>query len=1337
MLKNFVKLFSGDPTKKTVEQYRDLVAQVNALEAEFEALSDDALRAKTDELKARIASTLPPSLVGREDGGEVEEKERQKAEQAILDELMPEAFAAVREASKRTIGLRHYDVQIIGGAVLNSGSIAEMRTGEGKTLVATLPVYLNALLGRGVHLVTVNDYLARRDARWMAPIYHALGLSVGVLQMAAVTENGKKAFLVDFTRESPHEDQRHLRMVDRRLAYEADVTFGTNSEFGFDYLRDNMTMRLDNRVQRGHYFAIVDEVDNVLIDEARTPLIISGPASGDLEWYGRMAQVVKQLKPEDYEMDEKNRSINLTEVGVSRVESILGMQLIDPERPEDLSPEQARLMGYLQQALRAQFLFHRNKDYLVQGGKVVIVDEFTGRLMPGRRWSDGLHQAVEAKEGVKVEPESVTYATITLQNYFRMYQKLAGMTGTALTEAEEFNKIYKLEVAPIPPNLEYLAYGKDAPLVEIKTKDEEGYAYSYFAKAGDTQPLFYRRKDYPDVIFRTVEAKLRAIVTEIVRNHTLGRPLLVGTTSVESSERLSNRLKADSVRRLMQYLLVRDHYMRANNLEEDGRLITDLVPFNEPIEKISPDALRAFIKPHGMTNISLDDESNLDNLLAILRLPDSAKDRLKKIFQGGVPHQVLNARKHTEESQIIAGAGAFGAVTIATNMAGRGVDIKLGGELAEEVISAVNRVLGRAGYKDPFDMTLQERREALQKIDPSHYGFYEAEVKLFLQYFEDMERVKELGGLHVIGSERHEARRIDNQLRGRSARQGDPGSSRFYLSLQDDLMRLFGGEQVSSLMERLKVDDSLPLEMRLVSNIIEGSQTRVEGANFDVRKHLLEYDDVLNKQRQQIYSQRDRIFVKEDLSEDVAEMLEAEVTKRVEAGLADEEGPWRLIAWLEQVQPPFEAKNGLFPSYGFKLLLGKLDGSDVRRSTLDLVASSIEAEQNHALRAIENLIDKTGETLEGQISDREEALDAYFQSLRDMEEPPKPQKMLEELTALVRLPLKLGGDLQRKLADDPEEAKEDIQELVSSQLTVVNAARVIGAIQNRVGEPIQWQSPLPSDWDDLSDILLNTTREALNQKRERLNSQVARDIDVLLQREDVSTDSGKLRLLITLAQGARTAFDQKTHKQVRQVYTRFAYAFYAAQLLEGMEAEEVIEDVMRHLEAAEEALRETWGQSEYARLSQNAVKLADFGPAARIAFGEERLNEPVSSLGESDAAALAASLGRYVLNEVHRQLLLSAFSELWVEYLTKVEALRVSIGLEAYAQRDPLVQYKGRASEMFAQLLEDVRGLVIGRAFAARPRRVEITPIETTEETRAPVETSVQIGGGKKKRRRR
>ena len=1328
MLKNFVKLFSGDPTKKTVEQYRPLVEQVNALEAQFEALSDEALRAKTDEFKQRIVE-----LIGNTEG--LEDKDIQKAEQDALEQIMPEAFAVVREASKRTIGLRHYDVQIIGGAALHSGTISEMRTGEGKTLVATMPVYLNALLGKGVHLITVNDYLARRDARWMAPIYHALGLSVGVLQMAAVTENGKKAFIVDFEREAAHEDQRHLRMVERVDAYNADVTFGTNSEFGFDYLRDNMAMRLDNRVQRGHYYAIVDEVDNVLIDEARTPLIISGPASGDLEWYGRMSQVVKQLKPEDYEADEKTRTINLTEIGLSRVEAMLGLTLVDPDRPEDLNPEQARLMGYLQQALRAQFLFTRNKDYLVQGGKVIIVDESTGRLMPGRRWSDGLHQAVEAKEGVKVEPESVTYATVTLQNYYRMYKKLAGMTGTALTEAEEFNKIYKLEVAPISPNLEYLSIGKGAPLTEIKAKDDDGYAYSYFAKVGDTAPVFYRRKDYPDVIYRTVEAKLRSIVTEIIRYNALGRPLLVGTTSVESSDRLSNRLRGEPVRRLMQVLLVRDHYIRVNKIEEDGRLIADLLPFNEPIEKITPDALRAFIKPHGLTNISLEDEANLNTLLEILRLPETAKNRLKSVLQGGVQHQVLNARKHTEESQIIAGAGAFGAVTIATNMAGRGVDIKLGGELAEEVISAVNRVLGRAGYNDPFDMTLQERREALQKLDPSVYGLYDGEVKLFLQYFEDMESVKELGGLHVIGSERHEARRIDNQLRGRAARQGDPGSSRFYLSLEDDLMRIQGGSQVSALMERLKVDDSLPLEARLVGSVIEQSQHRIEGANFDVRKHLLEYDDVLNTQRQQIYSQRDRIFVKEDLSRDVAEMLDAEVTKRVEAGLADEEGPWRLIAWLDQVQPAFESKNGLYPSYGFRLLLDKI-GMDARPAILEIISKSIEAEYAHAMRAIEALIDKTGEALDAQLIERQDALDAYFQGLPDREDAPKPQKIIEEIGALVRLPLRAGNDIQKKLAEDPEDAKDEIEELVAGQMTAIHAARAIGAIQNRVGDPIQWQSPLPSDWEELSDIMLNTSREALERKRERLNSQIARDIDALLQREDLSTDAGRLRLLITLAQGARTAFDQKTHKQVRQVFTRFTYIFYAAQLLEGREAEAVADDVMSHLEQAEEALRETWGQSEFTRLNQNATKLADFGPAARIAFGEARLNDAVSSLGAEEAAQLSSAIGKYVLNEVHRQLLLGAFSELWVEYLTKVEGLRVSIGLEAYAQRDPLVQYKGQASEMFSQLLEDVRALVIGRAFAARPRRVEITPVETTEAVSAPTETPVQIGGGKKKRKR-
>ena len=1350
MLKNFVKIFGGDPNKKTIEQYSGIAREINALETKYESLNDEALRAKTDEFRARIAE-----LVGNVE--DLNEKEVFKLRQDALHEILPEAFAAVREASKRTLGQRHYDVQLIGGVALHRGSIAEMRTGEGKTLVATLPLYLNGLLGSGVHLITVNDYLARRDARWMAPIFHMLGLSVGVLQMAAATENGKKAFIVDFEKESPHEDQRHLRLVDRRLAYECDITYGTNSEFGFDYLRDNMTMRLSDRVQRGHHYAIIDEVDNVLIDEARTPLIISGPASGELEWYGRMSQIVKQLRPEDYEVNEKDRQVTLTEVGLARVEQMLNTPLMDPDRPEDVSPEQARLRGYLEQAMRAQYIFKRNKDYLVQAGKVVIVDEFTGRLMPGRRWSDGLHQAVEAKEGVKVEPENVTYATITLQNYFRMYKKLAGMTGTALTEAEEFSKIYNLEVVPIPPNLEYQAFGKDAPLLEVKTKDPEGYSYSYFTKRGDASqaPIFYRRKDYPDVIYKTVEAKLRSIVMEIVREHVRGRPMLVGTTSVESSELLSSRLKADAIRRLLQIMLIRRVWMEANKREEDGRLIPELQQFNEPLEKVTPDSLRKFIQPFGITNINLEEASNLPVVLEILRLEERDAERLKKVMQGGVPHQVLNARKHTEESQIIAGAGAFGAVTIATNMAGRGVDIKLGGELAEEVITAVNRVLGKAGIADPFDMTPEERRAALKNVDPSNYGIYEAEVKLFLQYFEDMERVKELGGLHVIGSERHEARRIDNQLRGRAARQGDPGSSRFYLSLQDELMRVQGGSQVSSLMERLRVDDSLPLEVRLVGNVIEQSQHRIEGANYDVRKHLLEYDDVLNNQRAQIYGQRDRIFVKEDLSDDINEMLEQEIDQRVETGLSDEEGPWKLIAWLEQIQPPFMTGDRLFPSFGLSLLLGQLNehqgdpaagsGQGLRQAVLDLITRAIELENEHNLRAIEKLIETTEQSLETQIAARNDSLDAYLEGLRDMEDAslPRPQKMLEELSALLGVPLRLNNEQMRLLGEDPEQVKESIQNLVAANLTAVYASRVISAVQNRFGEALGEKFEV-SGWDDAADKIMEAAENSLDNRRERLtggNGQIARDIDNLLPR-DPSTGAGqrvndttKLQLLLSLAQGARMVFDQKTHRQVKQVFNRFSYIFLIAKLLEDLEPNEVVDQVLDHLEEAREALQVAWGEREYARLASNAQRLADFGEAARQAFGEDRLNEPVTGLGQSDREALIEAIGRYVLNEVHRQLMLGATSELWVEYLTRIEALRVSIGLEAYAQRDPLVQYKRQASELFSELVEDIRGLVIGRVFAYRPKPIEITPVETTD---APVSTqSLPADGSKKKKRRR
>ena len=1328
MLKSFVKLFGGDPNRKTIEQYSGIANEINALEAQFEALSDDALRAKTDEFKERIAQSL----------GDVEglaEREQFEAGQDALEDILPEAFAAVREASKRTIGLRHYDVQLIGGVALHRGSIAEMRTGEGKTLVATMPIYLNALLGRGVHLITVNDYLARRDARWMAPIYSMLGLSVGVLQMAAATENGKKALLVDLERESPHEDQHQLQLVDRRLAYEADITYGTNAEYGFDYLRDNMTMRLTDRVQRGHYFAIVDEVDNVLIDEARTPLIISGPASGNLEWYGKMAQVVRQLKPDDYEINEKDRNAPLTESGLAHVEQLLGQTLTDPDRPEDISPEQVRLLGYLEQAMRAQFLFHRNKEYLVQGGKVVIVDENTGRQMPGRRWSDGLHQAVEAKEGLKIEPENVTYATITLQNYFRMYKKLGGMTGTALTEAEEFSKIYELEVAPIPPNLEYQAFGKDAPLVEVKAKDEDGYSFSYFSKRDDSQdePLFFRRKDYPDVIYKTLEAKLRAIVLEAIREHARGRPLLVGTTSVESSEQISARLKAEPVRRLMQIALAREAWLKSNNREQGEFAIPELQFLNEPLEKITSDALRKFIQPLGTTNINPEDPANINILLDVLRLDSSNINRLKSVLQGGIPHQVLNARKHTEESQVIAGAGAFGAVTIATNMAGRGVDIKLGGEIAEEVISAANRVLRKAGYENPFDMSLEERRVALQQVDPSNFGIYEAEVKLFLQYFEDMERVKKLGGLHVIGTERHDARRIDNQLRGRAARQGDPGSSRFYLSLQDDLMRIQGGAQTSSIMDRLRVDESLPLEVGMVSKLIEQSQHRIEGANFDVRKHLLEYDDVLNKQREHIYNQRDRIFDKEDLSDDIATLLETEVTQRVEIGMADEEGPWKLIAWLEQVQPAFMTGDRLFPSFGLSLLLNEVGApGDLKPSILPLISRAIEAENAHHLRAIEHIIDNAEQSLQTQLASREDSLDAYFEGLRDREDSPRPQKIVEEINSLIGMQLRLNNEQMRALGENPMDVKDNIRNMMEAQLIANTVARVVGTAAKRTGESLGERFEV-SNWDDTADELIDAAQSALERRRERLNSQIARDINTLMPSDINETTT--LKLLLSLSQESRTGFDQK-HRQVKQVFTRFSYVFLIAQLLEGQEAEKITEEALTHLEEAETALRAAWGEREYNRLAANAQKLGDFGIPAKQAFGEERLTEAVAGIPETDRAALVESIGRYVLNEVHRQLLLSATTELWVDYLTRIEALRVSIGMEAYAQRDPLVQYKGRASEMFAQLIEDIRGLVIGRMFAYQPRPVEITALETSS---APATETQQESGdeNRKKRRRR
>ncbi|HJW82960.1 MAG TPA: preprotein translocase subunit SecA [Anaerolineae bacterium] len=750
MLKNLFHKVVGDPNSKELARLQPVVDEINALEPEFHHMPDVELRAVTDEFRARLAAEtadLKAQLEAARAAAQAEEdtdarrrldldvkkldNDLFKREESLLDEFLPRAFAAVRESARRNIGLRHFDVQLMGGMVLHKNKIAEMKTGEGKTLVATLPLYLNALLGHGAHLVTPNDYLSKFGAQTMGPVYHALGLSVGVIQHETAFR-----FDPDFKTEDDRFDR--LRPLPRREAYAADITYGTNNEFGFDYLRDNMVWSLSQMVQRPLFYAIVDEVDNILIDEARTPLIISGPAEESSDNYRKFAELVRRLRPStngddpdadpdgDYVVEEKTRNVTLSESGVEKMERAAGVDNL-------YSPENSALLPYLDNALRAHAVYKRDKDYIVKDGEVIIVDEFTGRLMYGRRYSEGLHQAIEAKEGVTVQRESLTYATVTFQNYFRMYRKLAGMTGTAKTEEEEFQKIYNLDVVVIPTN----------------------------------RPMI--RDEYADVIYKTEAVKFKAVVNEIEELHTLGRPVLVGTVAIETSERLSGLLK-----------------------------------------------------------------------------------------RRGIPHNVLNAKEHEKEASVIAQAGRPATVTVATNMAGRGVDILLGGNpegLAREAL--------RRQGKDLTQVTREEWQAALA----------EAEHKCA----EDKHKVIELGGLHILGTERHEARRIDNQLRGRAGRQGDPGSSRFYISLEDDLMRRFGGDRIKSVMDWAKMEEDVPLEHSLLSKSIEQAQTRVEGYNFDIRKHVLEYDDVVNKQREVIYAQRRKILTETNLRPIIFSMIEDEM----------------------------------------------------------------------------------------------------------------------------------------------------------------------------------------------------------------------------------------------------------------------------------------------------------------------------------------------------------------------------------------------------------------------------------------------------------------------------
>ena len=1273
MLKGITRFLSGDPLAKQMERYDGIVAQINGLEPSSQALSDEQLRGKTAEFRRRLEQGEP------------------------LDELLPEAFAVVREVSVRTLGLHHFDVQLVGAAALHEGKIVEMKTGEGKTLVATLPIYLNALTGKGVHLVTVNDYLARRDARWMGPIYHYLGLQVGVLQEAARTEHGRKAFLYDPDRASGQEDVHQLQLVDRKLAYAADVVYGTNNEFGFDYLRDNMAQALEARSQRGHHYVILDEVDNILIDEARTPLIISGPSHDDPELYLEMARVVKQLDAADFEISERDRTISLTEIGEDHVERLLGQPLRDPDRPEDIAPEQARLLGFLEQGLRAEYLFKRNKDYVVQGGRVIIVDEFTGRMMAGRRWSDGLHQAVEAKEGVRVREENVTYATITLQNYFRMYDKLAGMTGTAVTEAEEFSKIYKVDVLPLPTNLEYIAAQSDSPLLEVEYR-ENGSRFQYYTRPDDAeqQAVFWRRKDYPDVVYRTEEAKLRAVTLEILRRQVLGQPMLVGTTSVELSEKLSSRLRAEPLQRLVMTQLLRDAYLEAHGLQDDGMRVDEVQELYTPLEEINPSSLRSFARDLELT-LNPTKPENLTRAADLLDLTPDQHDRLLEALQGGIRHNVLNAKKHAEESQIIASAGGFGAVTIATNMAGRGVDIKLGGELAEEVLGTVNRVLRRTGQADPETLSMPERLEALDSLDAETVGIYQQEIEYFRRFMQEQDLVREAGGLHVIGSERHEARRIDNQLRGRAARQGDPGSSQFFLSLEDELMRLFGGAQVSGLMQRLNIDDATPIAHGIVNKTIEQSQGRVEGANFDRRKHLLEYDDVLNQQREIFYGQRNRLFVKDDLSQDLEQMLRSEVLSHVQAALEDPEGPWRLLAWLEEVQPTLALETEQpYPSFMLQLLLQELEGLNdpaaLQAELVRMARRSLETQLEHTLRATEEQLYRSAERLRDQIRQRIDLADMAIESaLMEAEQGEAdldPRALLSAVESAAGLRIQANGTVRDQIQDDPEKFRQRVPELVEASLGLRVWAGLTQTAERRLGQALELQEQLsvPIDWDAAAELLGEAMQRAGQARQEQLLEELERDLAGRLSQGEPLGEAHKTRLLVGMSYSQQTLFDRRTHQRREVIVPRLSYAFFAAELLPPEGEQALVEQVMEHLAGARSVLQ--------------------------------------------------GYVGTEALTEYHRRLFLNVGDRLWVEYLTEMEALRTSIGLEAYGQRDPLVQYKSRAVDMFRGLLGSIRAGVIARLFhLSAPQRTTVQPARsprTQPDAPAPSEAS-----GKRKRRRR
>jgi preprotein translocase subunit SecA len=1214
IFKTFLNKIVGDPNEKILNSLRPTVEEVAALEPELKELSDEALRAETQSLKERY----------------------QEGEN--LDDLLPEAFALVREASRRATGLRHYDVQMMGGILLHRGDVIEMRTGEGKTLVATLPLFLNALTGRGVHLVTVNEYLARRDGGWMGNIFHFLGLTVGCI--------GPQQFSALYDPEYVNpgtelEDERlvHWRPCTRHQAYEADITYGISSEFGFDYLRDNMAMDPERLVQRELHFAVIDEVDNVLIDEARTPLIISGPAPETGKDYQRFSQYVRNLRKntaeEDeeptghYDIDEKSRSISLTDIGITEVERRI--EEMDADAGDSLyDPRFQHLTYYLENALKAQYLFKRDVDYVVRDGEVIIVDDFTGRLMPGRRYSDGLHEAIEAKEGVQIQRETITVATITLQNYFRLYEKLAGMTGTAVTDAEEFDKIYELGVTPLPTNVEYIVQTQAIPLKENRFK-ENGAEKIIYIDPETERPRFFKRTDYPDQVYGTFEAKNQAIIDEVRRIHETGQPVLVGTTSVEHSEIIDNMLKRA---RIPHYVLnAKQHQSEALIVAQAGRRGSVTISTNmagrgtdillggnaeglasEALEKElfdrplltklavalfteSEKAARAMADKHPQLN-----EDLVDALLDVKTEFDEALAEIEKIQVRGYLARTLQEPYDMDYNQLVqvlrlVTTGQFGPAREYVDELGKDVavveeivrlsdlyrryqqvsqDVQRMAQFLAENLFEQHYTARAALIRAVLGKKLDEARKIVQKVPSMPASLIELVQKIVKETEEERRRVWELGGLHVVGSERHESRRIDNQLRGRAARQGDPGSSRFFLSLEDELMRRFGGERLKNFMSRTNLPDDMPIESGMLDRIIENSQERIEGYNFDIRKNIVEYDDVMNAQRQAIYDERRALLLGEatDLDERVEESFVIAIEELVGNYVIDYRTYVRTE--LERIVNDFST-----------------DATD-------------EVNVPGILRQARTLLPRAMEM------DREE-----LEQLR-------PNQIVDRLMTLVYDNEERGHNLYQLL------------QAMSRFLPLMPPVPNLGSLASRRSGQLQARENARQDFlkqvETLFEEFLADYIE--EDEREEIWETAVHDINEAFAQFNVQS------LSLKTAPAQQKRFQRAVNDTLRELLL---------DSLSALSGEQLIEALTEYVQKQRDKWRERIGLEEF--------------------------------------------------HAFQRLLLLSAIDREWRDYLTAMDDLRREIGLEAVAQRDPKVQYKRRSYEMFADMRRNIQRDIADRFF--------------------------------------